>query len=283
MVEEITLGVHGDVNRLRNRFANGLSTTLPLRIDSYDQNGDTYYVTVQIEEPLRLQCAGLLAEYIIERYETGLLNSILLREHDYLTPARRRDILRGVSRFADDAELGYAARRQVVASSLMDYLGHNHTLLMDGFVTFRLKKYEELLNELCDRMIDDYLIQKEYDEFLSLLQYFVRTQRNRPPLTHVVVQADGSYQVVDETDRNITDQCVAEIQEEGEELSDLTLDDILISVLISLAPLNIVVHNKEHIKNVELFTTIAKVFDGNISYCNGCSMCMASHQGARQL
>lgn len=273
MEEEITLGVHGDVNLLKNRFSSGLGHSLPLHVADYDKNDDTYYITLYIGQEYA-KCVELLAEYIIERYEPGLLAGILTREHSYLTTAQRREILRSTTRFADDPEVGYTARKQQVMKSLGQYLADNSTMLIDGFVSFRLKEYEEILEDLAERLIDDFLIQKEYDDFLSLLRYFVESQRFRPALVHVIALADGGYRVVDEGDNDITGACLSEIREEGEELHDLTPDDILISILISVAPINVLVHNKQNIKNVELFSTIARVFDGNIAYCNGCSMCM---------
>ncbi len=276
MEEEITLGVRGDVNLLRNRFSAGMGRSLPIHVTGYDESEDTYYITIALSDGLKETYLGLVAEYIIERYEGGLISRILTEEHSYLTAAQRREVLRGISRLADDKTVGYHARKTLVTKCLTDYFARESEMLVDGFVQFRLKAYIELLEDLADRLIDDYLVQKEYEEFLSLLQYFVKSQRVRPPLVHVVVLPSGRYRVIDDKDRDVTGTCMSEMEADGEDLRHLTPDDLLISILISIAPLSVVVHNKRYIQNIELFTTIAKVFDGNITYCNGCSMCTAA-------
>ena len=72
------------------------------------------------------------------------------------------------------------------------------------------------------------------------------------------------YTVLDENNEDITEKCIADFGG-VEETPYENFDDLLISVLITLAPEKIVIHNGENIKNRELFDTIKRVF-GKVEY-----------------
>ena len=59
--------------------------------------------------------------------------------------------------------------------------------------------------------------------------------------------------------RLVCKETVAEIVAPSD-ADEIANDDLLISMLISLAPKKIIVENKEKIKNEQLFETIEKVF-----------------------
>lgn len=58
------------------------------------------------------------------------------------------------------------------------------------------------------------------------------------------------------------------MEEEG-----LSYDDLLLSSLITLAPLKIVIHKREMIQNRELLDTIIEIFPNNVTFCKGCQLC----------
>ena len=43
-------------------------------------------------------------------------------------------------------------------------------MILDGFVTFRIKEYIEKIDELVDEGVNKYIVEKEYAEFISLLK-----------------------------------------------------------------------------------------------------------------
>ena len=142
---------------------------------------------------------------------------------------------------------------------------------MEGLVTFRMKEYEALLTQAAEQLFDIYLTHKEYEEFIELLRYFVNVQSARPHLTHLIVHSRGMYTILNEDKEDITAECISDFAR-PEEISTDNFDDLLISMLITLAPEKIIVHNSVDIKNAELFDTINKVF-GKVEYCTGCEMC----------
>ena len=125
-------------------------------------------------------------------------------------------------------------------------------------------------------MAEKSIIEQEYNDFINLLKYFVNIQTSRPKLVHVIVLSSGSYELVSEEKENITKKAMSDFVDIDDLPDNINYDDLLISMLITLAPKSVVVHNAKLIKNKELFKTIDLVFDNSLIYCPGCDLCKKS-------
>ncbi len=275
LFEQITLGVSGDTNLIKTRLYNRPEGVLPVSYAKDEESEPVTYISFEPSGDLHALDSYLhvVAEYIIERYETRILRRILEEQYKELSLVQKREILKRVPCYLDDPEVGYGARKQTVVLSLYDYFKEESLMHIDGFVTFRLKEYEALLVQLAEKLAEDYLTMREYEEFIDLLKYFVNIQENRPDNVHICIEKAGGYRLLDHSGLDITAGSFADFVEGEVLLTEDVYDDLLISVLITLAPKEIVVHNKKAIKNKELFTTIERVFDGKVTYCGGCSFC----------
>jgi len=271
----ITLGFSGDVGAISTRLYNHPECVFPISVSKDEASGSVTYIDFDTGDDIFVldQYVNVLAEYIIERYEPRMLRRILEENYRELSSLQKREILKNIELFCDDAAIGYRARKQSVVLSLYDYLAEDSTLLMDGFVAFRLKEYEVLLKTLAQKLVDHYLTRKEYEEFIALLKYFVNIQEARPEKIHILVSENGGYTLLDETGCDITASSFADFVEGEVLLTEEAYDDLLISVLITIAPKTITVHNCLAIKNHELFSTITRVFDGKVDYCSDCNLC----------
>ncbi len=274
MFDQITLGLNGDINLIQARLYNHPECVFPISVSKQEEEAVTYIHFEPSDDLFLLdQYLNVVAEYIIDRYEIRMLRRILEEDYSDLSVIQKREVLKSIECCGDDPDVGYQARKQAVLLSIYDYLKEERIMLMDGFVAFRLKEYEVLLSRLAEKLVERYVAHKEYEEFVGLLRYFVNIQSPRPAMAHVLVERGGGYVILDENGKDITARCFADFVEGEALLTEEAYDDLLISVLITLAPEKIVVHNREDIKNHELFSTISQVFDGKISYCNNCSLC----------
>lgn len=275
MQNRITLGLNGDVGLIQTRLFNHPECVFPISISKDETSGSVTYIYFEPSDDVFVldQYVNVVAEYIIERYECRLLRRVLEEEYRELSPLQKREVLKSIELFSDDPAIGYRARKQAVLLSIYDYLKEDTTMLIDGFVAFRLKEYESILSQLAKRLVEHYLTRKEYEEFISLLKYFVNVQEQRPEKTHIIIGDSGGYTLLDEQGEDITAPSFADFIEGEILLTEEAYDDLLISVLITLAPKTITVHNCLAIKNHELFSTISQVFDGKIDYCSGCHFC----------
>ncbi len=275
MFDKVTLSIRGDLNPLKKRLLENPCCSTSVTFSGKRKKDDIQHIYFDAGDDLFTldQFLNVLAEYIIDRYEPRFIERLLQEGFPTLLPAGHREVLRSVKDFADDCEVGKSARKQSILLSLYDYLRDSSEMLLDGFVAFRLKDYEAILETLTERIVEECITQHEYEDFIGLLKYFVNIQENRPRLTHLVITADGSYALISETGENITERCLAEFIDSEEFPPDANFDDLLISMLITLAPQNIALHNSEHFRNKELLQTIKRVFDGHVTYCRGCELC----------
>jgi putative sporulation protein YtxC len=161
---------------------------------------------------------------------------------------------------------------QQIKETLFDYMEDSDHIILDGFVTFRLGSYVGEVEQLVDMAVDEFIVQKEYGEFVQLLRYFVEMQDTVYNTVHVCVRKDKTYAILDEDFRDITQEC-AEDFFEGLQAGLINHDDVLISSLISLAPKKLHLHNMEFIENEQLINTIKNIFITRLSICKGCNMC----------
>ena len=67
----------------------------------------------------------------------------------------------------------------LIKQDILTYLEDVPEINIIGFIRFRLATYKKMLSELVEKVIKDYRLQKEYKEFITMLRFFVNTQKNR--------------------------------------------------------------------------------------------------------
>ena len=157
----------------------------------------------------------------------------------------------------------------------MDYFENSNNIILDGFVNFRLKEYMRDLEDVVDKGVDDFLMDREYREFIRLLRYFVDIQEPKLNTVHVIVGFDNKYTLLDDAKREITNECIQEYVNEIAE-GEINYDDLLVSSLITFAPRKIIIHCTGQFRNKELMETIKNVFLGRVLICQGCEICMVN-------
>ena len=55
-------------------------------------------------------------------------------------------------------------------------LEENSEINIDGFIRFRMKELREDVDSIVNNIIESYMVEKEYQEFVKLLKYFVDIQ-----------------------------------------------------------------------------------------------------------
>lgn len=161
-----------------------------------------------------------------------------------------------------------------ILQQLTDYLENNTEINLDGFILFRLKDYLLDLNEIIEEAAKDFLMDKEYNEFIKLLKYFVEIQESKFDIVHVVFDEEIKFKIYDQYNGLLDNDCIKSVALElsGKELNP---DDLLISALINIAPKQIIIHRLFILKDAEVIGTLQKIFAGKIHFCKGCKWCNA--------
>ena len=146
----------------------------------------------------------------------------------------------------------------------------NHSIFLNGFITFRIKNYIEIILEQIDKSVNKFLIQREYNEFVSLLKMYVNSEPYKTDIIHLVY-SDTNPILLDKS-KNII-----KIDDDifnAKYLSDITFssNDYALNTLLTLLPKKIYIHLIDN--NIDEFiTTLKLVFESRVVYCNDCSIC----------
>jgi putative sporulation protein YtxC len=233
-------------------------------------------------DALKTYVSSALADYIVGKYDAKLIEKIINCNYFYLNQAEKKIILSNALKIKNNEDrvminsFMHGRRQNVVMRRLLEYFEESNKIILDGFINFRLKDFKSDLEDIVDRAVDDYLMEKEYKEFLRLLKYFVDIQEPKFNMVHIIAGAkENEYIILNEEENEITNECMEDFINDlpGNELN---FDDLLVSTLITLAPRLITIHCVSSFKNKELLETIKNVFANRVLFCSGCSLCNKS-------
>jgi len=228
-------------------------------------------------EDFKYMLAQVLCDVIIDNYEAKILRKIIKEYYQYLTEYERELIYDSTVKLlaADD---GYRdgfygqTRRTRIIRKILNYLKSENFIIIDGFVNFRLNDYIKELEDLVERVVEEYIAEREYNEFIKLLRYFVEIQECKVEVVNIVPLDKGGYMLIDSKNSPINCECFEELRAEIGD-SDISFDDLLISTLITIAPNKVIIHDCQNFKNKELFRTITNIFYDRIKLCRECELC----------
>lgn len=281
--DEIVDGINNELRHFDKETVNysidevetGESTSIICR---FHDDQDFKAGSLQCNEELRLHISYALADHIIRQYEEKLLSRIINSNYCYFTNGEKKEILQFALRSIHNEEKNFLKelygkrRRNLIVHKLMEYLESSSSIILDGFVNFRLKDYVKDLEELVDKAVDDFLMDREYKEFIRLLRYFVDIQNSSFKVIHIIRGYEDKYLLLDEDRKEITSEAVLDFISDMPE-GEISNDDMLVSTLITLAPKRIIIHGGDGFKNKELLATIKNVFFGKVTLCGGCEIC----------
>ncbi|MEA4961326.1 putative sporulation protein YtxC [Lutispora sp.] len=228
-------------------------------------------------EDLKYLLAEILCDVIINNYESKILKKIIKEYYLYLSEYERNQIYESsikILEAEDRCKEGFygQTRRTRIIRKILNYLNAENIIIIDGFVNFRLNDYIKDLSSIVEKAVESYITEREYNEFIKLLRYFVEIQECKISTVHVMPSENRGYILMDSEKKLIDYDCFEELSLELSD-SDISVDDLLISTLITIAPNRVVIHNCEGFKNKELFRTISNVFYDRIDSCKGCDLC----------
>ena len=163
-------------------------------------------------------------------------------------------------------------KKNTIIDKIIECIEENKEINIKGFITFRMKELREDLENIIDKVVETYMVEKEYNEFIKLLKYFVDIQESKIEEINILIKQDGSYLVQDSNGEDILSKITSELSE-ARFTSTVSIEDMLISGLITNAPQRIIVHCSDNCLNKELIDTVQNVFTDRVSFCDSCKAC----------
>ena len=236
----------------------------------------------KIKRMIYLYISNILYNIVIEKYREKELFNFLTETYFFLKQEEILEVeemimkvLRSEENLKDEKMIFCISKINSIIEKIKTCLEENEEINIKGFITFRMKELREDIEEIIDKVVEEYMVEKEYKEFVKLLKYFVDIQESKIEKIDIYIQSDGGYVLKDGLGNDIFEEFVKEIYECKID-TEANVEDIIISGLITNAPKEVVIHNKDRALNLEFIDTIKNVFGDRVSFCNGCSKCLAT-------
>ncbi len=219
------------------------------------------------------ELSSILSCLIIDLFEETIINKLIWSEYFYFDQLERKEIADiTIDDLFDDEEALYSKPEtfELLFNDFYEYLLSNHSIVLKGFITFRIKNYLEILSEQIDKSVNKFLVQREYTEFIALLKLYVNTEPSLADVVHLVyydskpILLDSNKKII-HTDENLFN---------AKYLSDISFSssDYALNTLLSIIPKKIYIHLIDNTID-DFITTLKLVFENRVVYCTDCSIC----------
>lgn len=223
--------------------------------------------------------ARALAEFILSAKEDQLLRALIQKDTSYEPEecVKIEDYCLLLLSGSDDTVAGgkeaRRRRKKKVMRAIRSYLEEHSYLHLDGFIRFRLQPYMAELQEVVDYAVDEFVLERQYQEFIALLKYFVYIQETKVPLAHLMHSGGHDFTLLNEElqpfeSKHVMDGMIVEMVD-----CDMEMEDMVVSTLIHVSPQNIVIHTQE--PDSQVIKTIQQIFEARVHVCVRCNACQA--------
>lgn len=210
--------------------------------------------------------AELISNTIIEFYEEKIIARIMNSNYFYFDDYEKKIILENCKELCK-IELG--EKKETLYQEIVKYIKENKSIVLDGIVNFRIQKYMKILDNIVDMAVNQYIIEKEYTEFINLLRAYVNTNSFGTNLLHLIY-TNGESILLDE-EKNIVP--LSEHIFNAKYLSDITFssNDYALNTLLTILPKKLEIHIID--EEDEFINTLKLIFEDRIYICKDCNIC----------
>lgn len=248
---------------------------------------NTHFVKIFCEEEIKgrlrnvfnIHIANILYNVVIDEFYNKDMMDFLSDTYFFLKYDEIKEIkensmetLKGEGSIVDENSVYCINKRNAIIDKIVQCIDENKEINISGFITFRMKELKDDLETIIDKIVEKYMVEKEYNEFIKLLKYFVEVQESKIDLINIDINSDGKYIIRDKNDNDITEKLFSDLNDLRYR-ENTNVEDILISVLITNSPEKIIIHCVDNCTNSELVDTIKKVFTDRVEFCDECNVC----------
>lgn len=212
----------------------------------------------------------VLTNCIIYFYEDNLLKKLIEFNYFYFDLSEKNIIFdfckEELVKDFDSLNEKYSS----IYNSFYNYLKENKAIVFDGFINFRLYNYMKLLDSVVDDSVNRYLIEREYNEFISILKLYVNSSECKTNNVHLIYTNKESILIDDNKNIISTKDYILK----AKYLSDISFssNDYTLNTLLNILPQKITIHLVDNNKD-EFINTLQLIFENRITLCNDCKIC----------
>lgn len=225
--------------------------------------------------------SSILSLLVLDELEEDFLKKILLQNYFYFDSKERNQILNLCFDItANNFSVIFDKKFKALFYNFYNFLSNNKSLVLKGFTNFRIKSYLKILDDIVNEAVNNFIIEKEYLEFISLLKLYINSQNSNCEIVHMIYSSTESI-LLDENKEIIT---ISNDNFKAKYLSDITFssNDYTLNSLLTLLPKKIYIHLIDDGID-EFITTLQAVFENRIYICRDCSICKLYKNSLEQI
>ena len=213
----------------------------------------------------------ILSDTILLYYEPVLFKKLINFNYFYFDNFEKKIIEQNCyNHIISEENTSLKYRKDEIFNNILKYVKENKSMILDGFVNFRLNEYIKTLDEVVDYSVQQYVIEKEYKEFINLLKLYIDSKEPTCSLIHLIY-ANGESTLLDENKHiiNLEDNIF-----DAQYLSDISFssNDFALNALLTLLPKKIEIHLCSNYED-EFINTLKLIFGTRIFICTDCNIC----------
>ena len=218
----------------------------------------------KVEEIINLYISNILYRIVIDNYRKKEIFEFITDNYFFL---KQREILEVEDEIVkvlkceettkNEDSIYCLNRINSMVEKIKDCIREKQEINIEGFITFRMKKLRGDIESIIDKVVERYMVEKEYKEFVKLVKYFVEIQECKIEEINIIIEENNNYIIKNGDGKDLYYDFLKEITAEQGRL-ELNMEDVLISGLITSAPKNIIICGKEKCTNKEFLDKLDK-------------------------
>ena len=210
--------------------------------------------------------SNIVTNYIINNLEEKIIRKQIMYEYFYFNTSERELIIRSAIEKLQTPFYSHE-KNFILKEACDDYIYNNKSIYLEGFINFRIYKYRKLITTILEEIINDYVIQKEYAEYVNLLHEYIQIQPSQSNIVHLIYNSNTKL-LLDERGNVISNIDNSQVY-----LSDISFssNDFILNTLLTSLPKNLYIHLNTEEDNFIKFLKL--IFNGRYSICTQCKIC----------
>ncbi|MGN0143810.1 MAG: putative sporulation protein YtxC [Clostridium sp.] len=224
----------------------------------------------KIKDIINLYVSNVLCRIVIDNYRKKEMFEFITDNYFFLKQSEILEIEEKILQMLDcktpyeDEDSIYCLNRiNCIIEKIRECICEKQEINVDGFITFRMRMLREDIEKIIDKVVEKYMVEKEYEEFVRLLKYFVDIQECKIEKIIISIEEGNHYIIKDEYGKDLYKDFLKELTGDEKDY-DINIEDILISGLITSSPKNIIIYGKQNCTNKEFLDTVKNVFGDKV-------------------
>ena len=218
--------------------------------------------------------SNILSFLVLDIYEDSITRNILQKEYFYFDKFEQSVVLDKLYENRLESIEAFEIKENILFEAFYAFFKNCESnicckLYLKGFITFRLKDYIDELEAEIDSSVNQYLIEKEYQEFVSLLKVYINSEGYNSDFVHLIYRNSSKNvdSILLDKNRNVIDTSINLLG--AKYLSDISFSssDMILNTLLNLLPRRIFIHLADADDEDEFVCTLEAIFEDRVALC----------------